>query len=503
MAGIKSLAKDTAVYGISSIVGRFLNWLLVPLYTIMFAVEEYGVVTFIYSVVALVMVIITYGMETGFFRFSNHERWNDPDVVYGTSLTSLATSSTLFALLVCIFATPVAKAMECPAHPEYVAIMAVCVAIDAFLAIPFSYLRYKKRPYRFALLRLVNIGVNIGLNLFFILLCPELMKSAPATVDWFYRPDFGIGYIFLANLIASAVNLLMMLPELTAVRWRFNGRLWREMLRYSAPLLVLGVAGIMNQTIDKILYPHLVADPAEAMYGLGIYGANYKIAVLLLVFLQAFRFAYEPFIFSKAKDDGKDRRQSYRDAMTYFVAFALLIYLGVMFYLDFVRYFISPRYFSGLKVVPIVMLGELFFGIFYNLSVWYKLTDRTVWGMWFSLGGLAVTVLLNVALVPLMGYMGCAVAALACYTLMMLASYFTGRRYYDIGYPVGKISACFGVAAALYALGVWLLPMAGLPTALNVVIRALILVAFCRFFMWQQHISFKSLMAPLMHFVKR
>ena len=503
MAGVKSLAKDTAIYGLSSIVGRFLNWMLVPLYTIMFPVEEYGVVTFVYSVVALALVILTYGMETGFFRFANHERWTDPMLVYSTCLRSLAVSSVAFFVLVAVFINPVAVWMQCDGHPSYVLMMAACVAMDAFMAIPYGYLRYKSRPMRFAVLRLINIGVNIGLNLFFILLCPWLMVHAPAMVQWFYRPEFGIGYIFLANLIASAVNLLMMVPELSGFRWSFNRVLWKEMLRYSAPLLVLGVAGIMNQTIDKILYPHLVADQAEAMYGLGIYGANYKIGVLLLVFLQAFRFAYQPFIFARSKDRPEAKMQSYRDAMTYFVAFALLIFLGVMFYLGYIRYFISPRYFSGLKVVPLIMLGELFFGIFYNLSVWYKLTDRTQWGMWFSLFGLAVTIALNVLLVPVMGYMGCAVAAMTSYGAMMLLSYFVGLKKYPIGYPVGEILFYFGVAAALYAAGVCLLPMIGMPALLCDALRLLLLVLFVWTFMRRRHITLATLMAPLKRFGRK
>lgn len=314
MAGVKSLAKDTAIYGLSSIVGRFLNWLLVPLYTIMFPVGEYGVVTFVYSVTALALVILTYGMETGFFRFANHERWVDSKLVYSTCLRSLAVSSIGFFVLVVLFVEPVTVWMQCDGNPYYVLMMAACVAMDAFMAIPYSYLRYSRRPVRFAVLRLINIAVNIGLNLFFILLCPWLMAHAPASVRWFYRPEFGIGYIFLANLIASSVNLLMMIPELRGFRWNFNSALWKEMLRYSAPLLVLGVAGIMNQTIDKILYPHLVTDPAEAMYGLGIYGANYKIGVLLLVFLQAFRFAYEPFILHAPKTVPR-RRSSHTEML--------------------------------------------------------------------------------------------------------------------------------------------------------------------------------------------
>ncbi len=458
MAGLKSLAKDTVIYGFSSIVGRFLNWMLVPLYTQVFAPAEYGVVTYIYSIVALAMAVLTYGMETGFFRFANHDRWKDPMEVYSTCLTSLAVSSTVFVVAVALFLQPLTVAMQCAGHPSFVMIMAVCVALDAFLAIPYSYLRFRSRAMRFAVVRLTNIGVNIGLNLFFILLCPWLSRVAPATVGWFYDPSYGVGYIFLANLLASLVNVVMLMPELKGFRWRFNGSLWREMIVYSAPLLVLSVAGIMNQTIDKILYPLLVADSAEADYGLGIYGANYKVAIVMVMFLQAFRFAYEPFIFSRDKAKGENRLQSYRDAMKYFIVFALVIFLGVMFYLNIVRHFISARYYSGLDVVPVIMLAELFFGIFFNLSIWYKLSDKTVWGMWFSLLGLAVTVGMNILLVPRMGYMGCAVAALCSYTVMMLASYFVGRRRYPVGYQTGRILAYFALAALIYGVGMYLLP---------------------------------------------
>lgn len=497
MAGIKSLLKDTAIYGVSSIVGRFLNWCLVPLYTITFAVAEYGVVTFVYSVVALALIILIYGMETGFFRFANHERWHDPLEVYSTSLISLAVTSTLFVLGVWACLGPVSRAMECAGHPEYVMIMALCVAVDAFLSIPFSYLRFRKRPMRFATLRLVNIGVNIGLNLFFILLCPWLMAHAPATVSWFYRPDFGIGYIFLANLLASLVNFVMMIPELRGFPWRFNFRLWREMMAYSAPLLVLGVAGIMNQTIDKILYPSLVADPATAMEGLGIYGANYKIAIVMLMFIQAFRFAYEPFIFARDKEGGAHKFQAYRDAMKYFVLFGLLIFMGVMFYIDIVKYFISPRYFSGLRVVPVVMLAELFFGIFFNLSLWYKLTDKTVWGMWFSLLGLAVTLAVNALLVPRIGYMGCAWAAFASYGTMMCASYFVGRAKFPIGYPVGRIFSYFLIAAVLYLAGEYLLtPWA----TVNYIVRFFILAGFVVVIIRRESVP---LPAPLARILRR
>lgn len=454
MAGIKSLAKDTAVYGVSSIVGRFLNWCLVPLYTVMFAAAEYGVVTYVYSIVALALIILTYGMETGFFRFANHERYPDPMVVYSTSLISLASTSALFLALVLAFLDPIAGALECGDHPSYIAMMAAAVALDAFTAIPFSYLRFRRRPMRFAALKLINIGLNIGLNLFWILICPWLWAQNPSWVMWCYSPDMGIGYIFLANLISSGAMLLLLIPELRGFRWRFDSGLWREMIVYSWPLLVLGVAGIMNQTIDKILFPLLLPDHFEAMTELGIYGANYKIAIVMVMFIQAFRFAYEPFIFAKGRERGEDRLQSYRDAMRYFVIFAMFIFLGVMYYLDILKYFISPRYFSGLKVVPVIMIAEFFFGVFFNLSLWYKLTDKTIWGMWFSLLGLAVTVVLNVVLVPRWGYMGCAAAALACYTVMMVTSWAVGRAKYPIGYNVRRLMTIFFIAMGFWGLSV-------------------------------------------------
>lgn len=476
MSEVKGLAKDTAVYGLSSIVGRFLNWCLVPLYTIMFPQDEYGLVTYIYSIVALVFVGLTYGLETGFFRFANHERYKDPLEVYSTTLTSLAVSSTLFLVAVAVFIDPLAGALRCGNHHSFVMLMAAAVALDAFTAIPFAYLRFRSRAMRFALLRVINISLNIALNLFFILLCPWLMKHAPSTVDWFYDPSYGVGYIFLSNFFTSMLNLVLLIPELRGFRWRFNSTLWREMLRYSYPLLVLGFAGIMNQNLDKILLPSLVADKATAMAQLGIYGANYKIAIVMVMFLQAFRFAYEPFIFARSKEQGESRTAAYSDAMKYFVLFALLIFLGVMYYLDILRYFISPRYFSGLRVVPVVMIAELCFGVFFNLSLWYKLTDRTMWGAWFSLLGLAVTVALNVALVPRIGYMGCAYAALASYGVMMLASYFTGRHYYPIAYPVRRILAYCAAAAVLYFMGVDCL--AGVQQPVAGLVRAVLLMAY-------------------------
>ncbi|MDE6693688.1 MAG: oligosaccharide flippase family protein [Muribaculaceae bacterium] len=495
MGSVKSLAKDTAIYGLSSIIGRFLNWCLVPLYTIVFPKAEYGVVTYVYAVVAVVLIILTYGMETGFFRFANHERWKDPMQVYSTALSSLAVSGTLFFALVCVFITPVSGWMKCSGHPSFVWMMALCVAVDAFTALPFSYLRYRKRPLRFAVLRLVNIGINIGLNLFFILLCPWLMKVAPGTVNWFYNPDFGIGYIFLANLIASVVTLVMLIPELRGFRWTFCAPLWKEMIVYSAPLLVLGIAGIMNQTLSTIIFPYLYVKP-DTMAQLGVYGANYKIAIVMVMFIQAFRFAYEPFIFAQNKEKGVDRNRSYSDAMKFFVIMGLLIFMGVMFYLDIIKYFISPEYFSGLAVVPIVMMAEFFFGILFNLSVWYKLSDRTIWGAYISLIGLVVTVALNMLLVPQYGYMGCAWAAFFCYLTMMLVSYFVGQAKYPIPYPLGRMAGYTAVAVVLYVLGMYVLRTSVI--WIDFAVRAVLIAVFVVIVARREKITVRSLVKPVM-----
>lgn len=452
MAGIKSLFKDTAIYGVSSIVGRFLNWCLVPMYTYYFAEAEYGTVTNLYAYVAVVLIILTYGMETGFFRFANHERWSDPGQVYTTALCSLGVSSTLFVIAGCLLSPELARWLGCGEHPSYIWMMVVAVGADAYTSIPFAYLRYRKRPVRFATLKLLNIGLNIGLNLFFIVACPVIWRTSPEWIGWFYMPDFGIGYIFLANMISSLTVLLLVIPEIMAENYNFSGKLLREMLRYSYPLLILGIAGIMNQTIDKILYPMLAADKATAMSELGVYGANYKVAIVMVMFIQAFRFAYEPFIFAQSRQKGEDKEKAYRDAMNWFVIFGLFIFLGVMFYLPVIRYFISPKYFAGLKVVPIVMLAELFFGIFFNLSLWYKLTDKTIWGTWFSLTGLAVTVAVNVAFVPAYGYMACAWAAFSSYGVMMVASYVVGKTHYPIGYDIWRLTGYFAVAMCLWLL---------------------------------------------------
>lgn len=476
MAGIKSLVKDTAIYGVSSIIGRFLNWCLVPLYTAVFVPEEYGVVTNIYAYVAFVLVFLTYGMETGFFRFARRNE-HDLSSIYTTTLSSIGFTSTLFVALLWIFIEPVSVAMKYASTPSFVLMMGITVAIDAFSAIPFAYLRFKQRPIRFAFLKLVNIGLNIGLNLFFILACPWLWDVAPDSISWFYDPTYGVGYIFVANLLSSAIVMLLLLPEIVAERFCFDGKLLRTMLKFSFPLLIAGLAGIMNQNIDKIIYPYLFEDQSVANYQLGIYGANYKIAMVMIMFIQAFRFAYEPLMFSRKNENRDQKNKEYADAMKYFVIFGLLIFLGVMLYLDMFKFIISPKYYEGLVVVPILLVAELCYGIVFNLSLWYKNIDKTYWAIVFTFIGFVVMMSIIVTCVPVYGYIACAWAALACNVAMMVASYLIGNKVNPIKYETGRIFSYVVIAAVLFAVSCFAVtPYFGLNILINTLLIAVYVV---------------------------
>lgn len=462
MAGLKSLVKDTAVYGLSSIVGRFLNWCLVPLYVYLFSPERYGIVSYLYSFTAVALIILNYGMETGFFRFANKHK--EPEKVYTTSLISVAFTSFLFILLISCFLHPVSNALLLQGDELYVWLLGVTVAVDAFTNLPFAYLRYKNMAFRFAGIKLLNVGLNIGLNLFFLLACPVIQKHYPSLISWFYPQmggvDFGIGWIFVANFISTLVILLMLLPYLWGRKWKFDPSLLKKMLTYSWPLLILGVAGVLSQNMGQMLIPYLfVGHEEEARSMVGIYGANIKIAIVMVMFTQAFRYAYEPFIFAQAKNNGESSKQSYSDAMKFFIIFGLLIFLGVMFFLPVLKYFVSQKYWVGLRVVPIMMVAELCFGVFFNLSLWYKLTDRTQWGMYFSLICFFVMLGLNIWFVPAIGipdgYLGSAWAALISYFMVMVISYFVGRHYYPIAYPLKKIGAYTLFAAVLYIISIF------------------------------------------------
>ncbi len=434
MADLKSLAKDTAIYGLSSIIGRFLNYLLVPIYTAKLAAASggYGVITEVYSYTALLLVLLTFGMETTFFRFINKTD-EDATRVYSTTLIAVGTVGLAFVAFVLAFLGPISAALDYADHPSYIGMMAVCVAIDAFQCIPFAYLRYQRRPIKFAALKLLFIFLNIALNvLYFIVLGHN---------DVFYA--------FAINLACTASITLFFLPELTGFRRTFDPRLLRRMLAYSWPILILGIAGILNQTADKIIFPHVVGGH-EGKVQLGIYGASVKVAMIMAMITQAFRYAYEPFVFAGQND--RDNRETYARAMKYFIIFTLLAFLVVMGYLDILKHIIAPGYWEGLKVVPIVMAAEIMMGIYFNLSFWYKLIDRTIWGAWFSGAGCAVLIAVNIIFIPQYGYMACAWAGVAGYGTAMLLSYFIGQKYYPIRYPLKSIAVYLVIAAFFYCV---------------------------------------------------
>ena len=434
---MKVLAKETAIYGLSSIIGKFLNYLLVPLYTYVLArTADYGIVTNLYAWTALLLVILTYGMETGFFRFANREDY-DPKQVYRTAFVSLLTTSTLFAVLCVVFRQPIANGLGYAEHAEFIAMMAVTVALDAFACIPFAYLRYQKRPILFAALKLLFVVLNIAFNLLFLVV---LGKN-------------DVVYVFISNILATTIQTLCLLPFTLPRGAHFSWPVLKEMLRYSLPLLVLGVAGIMNQTLARILFPYLYPS-ADADAQLGIYGACFKVAMVMMMFTQAFRYAYEPFVFAKHKD--RQSVEAYADAMKYYILFSFMIMMIVIFYLDIFRYIIAASYWEGLKIVPVVLWTYIFQGVYFNLSFWYKLTDETKWGAWFSLIGLVTTFVLQVVFVPKIGYWASCGSSLVCYFTIMLLSYFIGQKKAPIPYDLKRIGLytmlTIGLLAVYYAL---------------------------------------------------
>lgn len=465
MNPIKRLAGQTAIYGLPSIIGRILGFLLVPLYTRVFSQTEYGVVNVFYSYSALLLVILTYGMETAFFRFAQKEE--DKNKVFSTGFLSLLISTSVFLLFSLIFSNTVARWIQYPDHPEYVVWFALIIGFDVLTSIPFAKLRSLNRPVRFASIKLVNIILNISLNLFFILLCPWLMKhTEPGFYDHFlrfiYTPEWGIEYIFISNLIASIAVIFLLIPEIKGFNTRMDKVLWKRMFMYALPLLFAGLAGVANETFDRILLRYLLP-PGIAEAQVGIYGACYKIAILMTLFIQAYRYAAEPFFFSYAKE--KDARQTYATIMTYFVITVSVLFLITMLYLeDVVILFIGRDFREGSAVIPILMLAHLFLGLYYNLSIWYKLTDQTMYGAYISIGGCVVTIVLNILWIPrspdhyFSGYMGSAWATFIGYGLMMVVSYFYGQKYYRIPYRMVKVIAYLVFAVLLYYLSQWIHP---------------------------------------------
>ena len=469
---LKSLIKDTALYGLSSIVGRFLNYLLVPLYTYKIAAASggYGIVTNLYAYTALFLAILTFGMETTFFRFAGKEG-EDARMVYSNALRMVGGVALAFVALAFALLSPIAGAMGYAAHPEYIGCFVLITAMDAFQAIMFSRLRQQHRPWRFVALKMTFIFLSIALNLFIFL----VMDRIPALQDIYHRFNDGVGLIFFANLLCTTVVMLLFIPEMRGITYGFDRALARRMLAYSWPLLLLSLVGVLNQVADKILFPPLMPGE-EGMVQLGIYGACVKIAMIMSLLTQAFRYAYEPIVFG-----GKDKESpaTLADGMKYFVIFTALAFLAVMFYMPLIRHFVAPGYWEGLGVIPIVMAAEIFMGIYFNLSFWYKLSDQTWWGAVISGTGAAVMITVNVLLVPKIGYWACAWGGFCGYGVSMLMSYFIGQKKYPIAYDLKTIGLFVLAAGALYALSLvpgWLWP--SIPVAVSLAVNTLLLGAY-------------------------
>lgn len=453
MSPLKKLASQTAIYGLPTIVGRLLSYLLTPLFTYNFSPSEFGVVTSAYAYVSFLLVFLTYGMETALFKFSQSE--NDKQKVYTTALISVFFSSISFIILASAFSYSISESIKFNGHPEYVTWFAIIVATDALTSIPFAKLREQNRAKRFALIKTSNIAIYIGLNLFFILFCKSVHEapesSYKAFVNAVYNPEIGVGYIFISNLIASVITLLLLSPEILRLRYVFDSLLWKQMMRYSIPLLIAGLAGMINETLDRVLLTHLLPEE-EAMAQTGIYGACYKVSIIMTIFIQTFRFAAEPFFFSHSKE--KDAKKTYADIMKYFVIICSIIFIGTMVNISWIQYFVGEDFRSGMSVVPVLLLANLFLGIFINQSIWYKLSGQTHYGAFLTIFGATITVALNFYWIPKIGYMGCAWATLICYASMMVASYFIGNKHYPVNYDLKRILGYLGLSVTLYALSV-------------------------------------------------
>lgn len=448
---MKMLAKETTIYGISSIVPKLLSWFLGLFWAFELQTRaEMGAITNFYAYVALLQVMLTYGMETGFFRFANKEK--HPTTVYSTTLISIFSTTVLFLILSLSFLNPIANSLSgfgMAIKPHYLVVIFLILGVDVMASIPFAYLRFRKRPVKFASIKILNVVLTILFNVFFFIIAPRFKDVNPALFGW-YDIKNGVDYILYSNLMASASQFLFLTPELR-IKYSFDKELLIKILRYSFPIMVLGIAGVLNQTMDKIIFPILYPNKAEALTQLGVYGQSFKIAVIMVMFTQAFRYAFEPFIFARDKSSSGKSVQSYADASKYFLIFGFLIFLFTIGYMDIIKFLIPKNYHEGLKIVPIVMLGELFFGLYFNLSLWYKLTDKTKWGAYLSIMGFVIALIVQVAFIPTFSYMACAWAAFFANLVMMVVSYFLGQKHYPIPYNLKTAILFTSIAMLLFA----------------------------------------------------
>lgn len=448
---IKKLVGETAVYGLGTMVPRFLNYLLVPLYTIyVFTKAEYGQVTLLYSYVAILLVLLTYGMETAFFRYANKSK--DVKKIFNTATTSVLITSVFFLLIVFVFSVDISRLIQYPANNEYVLIISLIIAIDAITALPFAYLRYQNKAVKFSAIRIISVVITISLNLIFLVVIPnyygENFRALPI-----YRSTSLVAFVFIANLIGSLSTLIMLSSEFRNFRFKIDTVLLKKMLKYGLPILIISLSFMITEVADKILLKYLLPNSADADSQIGIYAACYKLAIIMMLFIQMFRYAAEPFFFSEA--DKKNAKETYSRVMTLFVAFTWFIFLLVMLYINLFKHFIGEAFWPGLTIIPIILAAKLFLGIFYNLSVWYKLTNKTFYGAVVAIIGGLITIVLNVIFIPIYGYMGSAWVNFASYFVIMVISYFWGRKIYRIKYEYNKILLYTLVALVIYFISIY------------------------------------------------
>ena len=448
MSPFKKLASQTAIYGLPTIVGRLLNYLLVPIYTRTFSTAQYGTVNEMYAYVSFLLIVLTYGMETSLFNFSRNNE--NKEKVYSTILLTIILTSSVFILGTWLFDQPIADLINYPNHTEYIIYFGWILGLDAISSIAFAKLREQQKAGLFAGIKILNIAANIFFNLFFIVYCPKLLAQNPQS--WllkFYDPQVGVGYVFVSNLISSIITILIQLPFILRVKFTFDFSQLKTILKYSSPLLLAGLAGMTNETIDRILLKYLLPENS-ALEQVGIYGACYKISLIMTIFIQTFRFAAEPFFFSHS--DKQDAKQVYARVMKYFVIICSIIFLGTMINLSWIQGFIGKDFRSGLQVVPLLLMANFFLGVFFNLSIWYKLTNQTRYGAWLTIFGAVITLAGNFIFIPRFGYMACAYTTLVCYLLMMLVSYFIGNKHYHVNYDVKRIVAYIGLSLLLFGI---------------------------------------------------
>ncbi len=445
---IKALAGQIVIYGLGTIVPRLLNYLLTPFYVRVFVSGEYGQISELYAWIALFLAILTFGMETTFFRFSQKE---DSNKVFNNCETLILLVTSTFIILYCIFYESFAQLIHYEYNKYYVLLIGIIVALDAAAAIPFAMLRKENKSMRFSFIKTCNVITNILFNIIFLVIIPE--KSMMIAEIIFGEQTSLLIWVFISNILASILNLILLSPQLTKLRIQLDEELVKKMLKYSIPILLISLVGMVNEVADKILIKYLVTIPGEselaemniageeyAMQQLGIYSANFKLGVLMTIFIQMFRFASEPFFFGHAKD--RNAPNLYAKVMTYFVIFCLMIFLGVMFYMDIFEHFVGRSgsdYREGLVIVPIILIANMLYGIVFNLSIWFKLSDKTYYGTIIAIIGSIVTLLCFFILIPRIGYKGAAIAHIGCYATMMTVSYLWGQKIFPIPYQIGRI----------------------------------------------------------------